>query len=415
MTLSRREMCGTLLATTAMALTPRWARAARPTKRRNGPSKLLVVHLGGGMDDLFSVDPKQKTEVKPKIGPLFTASDLTTHKNIRLAPAWKPLAPYVSRMQVLLGVQCKTVGHATGIAQVIQMRTGVVDVREESFLTLAGGAIAAKTGVSLHAVNLGVHGGRGNGFHDENGMTLTALHNLANDPAHYDLGRRALRDALAGKCAVDCDTLRSVDQLLVKMRGTALPKPPASRVAKTEWPDFFQGQEPFSGIEFSWAHYIFANDLAPVVGCSPLPFWDTHGNNDVMQAVLNHQLALWLRELLDNLKATPRPGGRTLLDETGIVILSELGRFPYRNSYGGKDHFPQISVTLIGPGLVADRFGETNAELLGADLSLKTGRPGRGARAITLDDIGRTLFEWVGFADHAKHGYTGDVLDFCFA
>jgi uncharacterized protein (DUF1501 family) len=202
------------------------------------------------------------------------------------------------------------------------------------------------------------------------------------------------------------------------MRGTELPKPPKSRIDIKEWPEFDRDRfktHLFSGFEFSWAHYILANDLAPVVGFVPFGIWDTHTNNDAMQAPLNHQLAVWLKELLDTLAATPRPGGRTLLDETGIVMLSELGRFPYANSYGGKDHFPQISVTMFGAGLANDRFGETDAEHMGAVLSAKTGKSDRDARLITLDDVGRTLLEWFGRSNAEKLGYDGRVLEFCFA
>lgn len=97
-----------------------------------------------------------------------------------------------------------------------------------------------------------------------------------------------------------------------------------------------------------------------------------------------------------------------------MLTSGEVGRFPYGNAQRGKDHFPQISVLLMGPGLRAGAFGETGSELLGSRVSLKSGRPGRDGTHITLDDVGRTVFEWVG-ADTQDLGPDGRVLEFCFA
>jgi hypothetical protein len=409
-----------LLASTAAALLPRRASAA-PARSRSAPSKLLYINLSGGVDELHSMNPKVRSEVKPKIGPVFTPEELTTHNNIRLAPAWAPLADHAKRMQVLAGVQCHTVAHETGVRQILQMRTSIVDAHEPTVMELIGEPLAAGTPGQLASVNLGMFNSvptRGRGFYDEAAATLTQLHRIANDPALYDVGRHALADVAGGFGPTDRETLRSLDRLLEKMRGTELPKAPTARIAPTDWPEFDRDRfqtDRFSGIEFSWAHYILANDLAPVVGFVPFGIWDTHTNNDAMQLPLNRQLALWMKELLDKLAATPRPGGRTLLDETGIILLSELGRFPYANSYGGKDHFPQIAITMFGPGLANDRFGETDSEQMGTELSLRTGKPGRDARLITLDDVGRTLLEWYGHRDAEQLGYDGSVLEFCFA
>lgn len=378
---------------------------------------MLFVHLVGGMDELYSVNPRAREELADGIRPFFGAAELLTRGSLRLAPAWSPLAPYADRMQVILGVQSNSVAHEAARLQVHQLRRNITSMKDASFATRIGALLRPDD--AIHAIDFDPQPGtavEGRSFADPKGALLGALHAAANDDRAYEATRTALAAALRAPARGHGDGgLRLVDRLIAKMRGTAKPvAPPKSAfIDEAEWPRWLSDpRQRWDGLEFAWARYVFEHDLAPTMVLMPTPIWDTHGNNHQLQAPLNHQLASWLRHLLDAL-AEPRVGGPPLLDDTGVVVLSELGRFPYPNSYGGKDHFPQIAVTLIGPGLTPGRFGDTGRELLGTPVSLTTGRSGPGATHLTLDDIGRTLLEWVGHPDPGGLGYDGRVLDFC--
>jgi Protein of unknown function (DUF1501) len=430
--ISRRDFGAWLLASSALALGPRLARARTsvppvtpvkmPRRAGSGPSKFLVIFLEGGRDDLYSVDPKEPSEVRPGIFPVYAASDLSTRGSLRLAPPWACLAPYMAQMQVVVGIQSNTVAHDTGIAQVHQMRRNIAAMNETNFITRVGESLAPDA--TLHSIHINVGGGggvpsAGREFFDDSGDCgiLTKLHRIANDDALRDTARHALASALKTSCQGDaCDSFRIVDLLLQKMQGTPVPAPlPGSPgFSPAEQRSLEPDGTRTTGLEFSWAHYALAHDLAPAVFLSPTGDWDTHANNTV-QRLRNHEFAVRLQHLLDGLAAVRRPDGKTLLDEVGIVILSELGRYPYLNPFEGKDHFPQISAVLFGPGLKAGRFGETGPEILGTEVSFSSGLPGSAGSLLTLDDLGRTLLEWVGHPDPAGLGYDGRVMEFCFA
>lgn len=426
--LSRRELSAVLASLAWTTLGRPLAAAAgdrrkpvTPSSSPRRPSRFLVFFLAGGMDELYSINPKLPGEVKPGILPVYPERDLTTHGAVRLAPMWSSLAPYLPRMQVISGIQCSTVAHPTGVRQVRQMRRHVVSERETSFITLAGEALAPEAPLHAIHINAGYYPvgptAEGRVFVDDSGgKILASLHRLANDPSLRDVSRAALASA-ARADARTAEPTRIVDTMIERMAGTPAPAPaPASVIDPSEWPwHAFEELRKGNALEYGWVLYALQRRLAPAVFLSPLAFWDTHWNNDIMQRPLQHQFALGLKYVLDGLAATPGDHGGSLLDETGVVILSELGRFPYVNSVGGKDHFPQITAVLMGPGLSPGKFGETDSELLGTSVSLATGRPGRGGRLLTLDDLGTTLLHWLGHPDPPGLGYDGGLLEFCLA
>ena len=83
--------------------------------------------------------------------------------------------------------------------------------------------------------------------------------------------------------------------------------------------------------------------------------WDTHdGNED--QNGFHDQVFGGLKRMLDDLAA--RPGSRagsTLLDESVVVVVSEMSRTPRLNARGGKDHWPVTSAVVVGAGVRGGR------------------------------------------------------------
>jgi hypothetical protein len=254
------------------------------------------------------------------------------------------------------------------------------------------------------------------------GKALAALHQIANDDAASDSADRALKSAIATGCSGEtCESFEVVRQLLTKMRGTAPPgpfpklDPQALSAWKPEEPNYLRSVDEDDGEEFAWTLYALVHDLAPAVLFGPKLDFDTHYNNHDTQYVFGAMVAGRLKHLLDGLAATKTVAGGSLIDEVGIVMVSEMSRFPYLNSRHGKDHFPQISALLMGPGLAPGVFGETDAQMMGSELSLHTGRPGKDGSLITLDDLGRTVMQWVGYPDPDGIGFDGRVLEFCLA
>ncbi|MEZ4236614.1 MAG: DUF1501 domain-containing protein [Myxococcota bacterium] len=83
--------------------------------------------------------------------------------------------------------------------------------------------------------------------------------------------------------------------------------------------------------------------------------WDTHAANDTVQSALFEATFAGLNQLMALLGGTPGSASPSLLDETVVVVLSEMGRTPQLNGFGGKDHWPYTSALVLGPGLTGGR------------------------------------------------------------
>ena len=116
-------------------------------------------------------------------------------------------------------------------------------------------------------------------------------------------------------------------------------------------------------------------------------------------------------EYLANLHARKNAHG-LLAQQTLTVVGSELGRFPHQNDMLGKDHLPQTSLVLAGPGLRAGKsFGATGRRMEGLSIAYDTGDRADAGRVPLLDDVGATLLHLAGL-DPERYGYSGQVCRF---
>jgi hypothetical protein len=107
--------------------------------------------------------------------------------------------------------------------------------------------------------------------------------------------------------------------------------------------------------------------------------WDTHTNN-ALQGPLHDFLFTGLAGLMEALRSRPgQATGHTLLDETVVVVLSEMSRTPRFNLTAGKDHWPYTSALVIGSGVRGGRVvGGTDDTLAGLPTDLASGATGTG-------------------------------------
>jgi len=125
--------------------------------------------------------------------------------------------------------------------------------------------------------------------------------------------------------------------------------------------------------------------------------WDTHDDNLV-------QIPQWelffagLSALLAELSGRPgMSAGTTMLDDTVVLVASEMGRTPKLNASGGKDHWPVTSAMVIGGGLPGGRvLGGTDDAQLGVAVDLATGMADPGGSLIQYGNFAAGLLEAVG-------------------
>lgn len=119
--------------------------------------------------------------------------------------------------------------------------------------------------------------------------------------------------------------------------------------------------------------------------------WDTHSDNRI-QDTLFEELFAALCDLCDGLDAAPGTQGGTLLDETCIVVLSEMGRTPLYNSAAGKDHWPYTSALFIGSGVKGGQaIGEYADDLTGQPIDVASGAATAAGEVMYPGHLGATI------------------------
>ncbi|MCB9795048.1 MAG: DUF1501 domain-containing protein [Alphaproteobacteria bacterium] len=129
--------------------------------------------------------------------------------------------------------------------------------------------------------------------------------------------------------------------------------------------------------------------------------WDTHSEIE-RQAEHFEDLFDSLDGLVEELDARSGPSGGSLLDDTVVVVISEMGRAPALTPIGGKDHWTWTSAMLLGGGVRGGQtLGGYDEDFIGRGVDLSTGEPGSGG-TLSAEHLGATLLA-LGDVDPGPH------------
>lgn len=125
--------------------------------------------------------------------------------------------------------------------------------------------------------------------------------------------------------------------------------------------------------------------------------FDTHEDN-LQQIPNNEGFFAGLSALLDELRSRPgQAAGTSMIDDTVVLVVSEMGRTPKLNAGGGKDHWPVTSAMVIGGGLPGGRvLGGTDSMLYGQRIDLQTGAAQQDGEQIQYGNFAAGLLQAVG-------------------
>jgi hypothetical protein len=156
------------------------------------------------------------------------------------------------------------------------------------------------------------------------------------------------------------------------------------------------GGTPFGGTALIAKQLLAANQGTRFVQLT-VGGWDNHANIYASNGGLFNRMALFdpaVGTLIADLAATPGvSAGKTLLDETLVVMIGEFGRtVGPLNAQGGRDHFLRMSVAFAGGGARGGRaVGVTDA------IANKVVDYGwNGNRDIRIEDLTATIYSALG-------------------
>lgn len=152
--------------------------------------------------------------------------------------------------------------------------------------------------------------------------------------------------------------------------------------------------------------------LTRVVSAGHMGFrsgWDHHSG--IEQQSGHYQILFTdLVDILDSLQARPGIEGGSLLDETTVVVCSEMGRAPVLNGAGGKDHWVYTTAMLIGSGIQGGQvIGRFDEDFEGEATDLVTGLPDSQGTIMDSGNLGATLCELMGVPMPAQLNGKGPI------
>jgi uncharacterized protein (DUF1501 family) len=140
---------------------------------------------------------------------------------------------------------------------------------------------------------------------------------------------------------------------------------------------------------------LLAAGVTRCVGTSRLGF-DTHVLNENQDGAINSLFSSVI-DLVELLGQTPDSDGGVLLDNTTVAVISEMGRAPYVNIRGGKDHWPYTSALLIGGRIRGGTtIGGYDSYLNGRPTDVATGAVDSAGVVMTPEHLGATLLSMSG-------------------
>jgi uncharacterized protein (DUF1501 family) len=99
-----------------------------------------------------------------------------------------------------------------------------------------------------------------------------------------------------------------------------------------------------------------------------------------------------------------------LIEETTVVVYSEMGRTPLYNETGGRDHWPYTSVMLMGAGIEGGQnVGGYDDQFTGVGFDPRTGAPSATELGVPPVDLGATLVHLAGL-DATQHVPSNQML-----
>jgi hypothetical protein len=385
-------------------LLPGVSRAAG--SRRN----LVVVFAQGGWDVTYAFDPKigvpgiQGPETHTNFGDVDDVNAVQTFHGIPIVAnaARRPAVSaffekWGAQTCVVNGIATQSIAHEACRARIL---TGTADRRNPDLAAITGGIDSADLPVGYvdlsgysHVGDLGASSGRVGYYGQINTLidpweTFPAPADAGFEYPQYvpsDRGQDAIGAYLErrlakvrGAWAGGANDHRLDSMAEAARRAALLREHGVDLIGDLEL-GVIQDMATMSGL----AGDLLRKGICRSVLVGSALLWDTHNDNGPQHASYDDLFA-GIDLLTSDLAATG------ILDDTTIVVVSEMGRAPFLNDFRGKEHWPHTSALVIGGGVAGGRvIGGTDDLLESRPVDLRTGE---------IDEANGTVPTYANFA-----------------
>jgi uncharacterized protein (DUF1501 family) len=402
--LTRRDVLKASASAGALASVPAWLEPAVAQNAAPAASKLIIVLASGGWDQTYALDPKLgASNVDSPEGSVQMFGDLPILVHESRPSVTEFFTRYADRACVLNGLQVRSFVHPdcmkrvlTGSPSETTPDMGAIVAFERGrelpvpYLALGGqarsgqlAAITGRTGTTNQLAALvdesAAYPSAAGGFLPETGLVASdeerALVRSYLDASTARIAATRGQNGYNKKRIEDFSI--SLDRA-ARLRGFAR----ENGVGDRDYTLDLAVQIPLA-----------VRALEQGLSCTALMQtgnWDTHANNE-RQAMLHEGKFAALTTLIDTLET------RGLLDETLVLVLSEMGRTPKLNADNGKDHWPVTSALMLGAGVRGGRaLGGTSDALDALTLDPATGLPSASGEQVQASHLVAGILETLG-------------------
>ncbi len=348
-----------------------------------GPRKLVIALAYGGWDTTWVMDPKpDSSEVDRIPGDIQYFGELPIWTNVSRPSVTRFFEQWSGQTAIINGVAVESLAHEPCADVVLTGALGgeradvgarvaahLGDARPLPYLALGAQAetheleaVAARLGDTNQIMALATPG-FGWPAPGQNSADLgLALNETERALIGEHLRRSASQMEQAPKSLRTARLLNDYRASLSRMEGIE---------ASARTGGMLADYELFQDVSGPWRHVAaaLAEGLSQTALIQPSLFWDTHAYN-AGQGQAYEDFFGGLNTLMSELSRLQ------LLEETAVLVLSEMGRTPRHNSQGGKDHWPWTSAMLVSTHIKGGRvIGATNEWLRPSPIDLGTGQP----------------------------------------
>lgn len=352
------------------------------SRAQTKPRKLIIALAYGGWDPMWVFDPKpDHLEVDRIPGKIRNFGELPIWIHPTRSSVTKFFENWGSMATVINGIAVESLAHESCVDVMLTGALGEARPDLAARLAQAHGlslplpyfslspqmenrGLAAHTGMLGDSNQLMSLANPNFNFPEPGKTVPDAGLSLSGEErrAIFDYLKQAQR-SLSQKARSNTTAARQVDDYQVSMNH-------AIKLMKhAQGPGFLSNERLFSEINAGWRHVpaAFKDNLSQSAMIQPQMYWDTHAYNREQGKAFEDFFA-GLNLMMGELHSAK------ILEQTDVLVLSEMGRTPMHNKDEGKDHWPWTSAMLLSTQVSGQRvLGESDELLRPKPLNLRTG------------------------------------------